>query len=232
MSILDVVQKAVTSLGIEVPTVVYASTDRDMVEMKVVISEMATRLVEAHDWNRLKTLGVLTGNGATETFAFPVGYDRMLKTARLWPSNSPFATLRHYADTDEWFGQTAQGFSTAIGGWTLIGETIAIRPIVPSAATVRFYYISNQYAKAADSTLKSAFTLDADTFRLSERLLKLGIVWQWKASKGQPYAEDLTTFEEALAQDIGTDKGSNILTLGRSGWSYGAELAFPGVIVP
>ena len=33
---------------------------------------------------------------------------------------------------------------------------------------------------------------------IDERLLKLGMIWQWKANKGSPYAEDMGTYSDAL----------------------------------
>ena len=39
---------------------------------------------------------------------------------------------------------------------------------------------------------------DGDSFVLDERLLKLGMIWQWKANKGSPYAEDMATYGDAL----------------------------------
>lgn len=56
--------------------------------------------------------------------------------------------------------------------------------------------------------MKEEFTSDDDVFRLDERVLKLGMIWPWKANKGQAYAEDMVTYEDALAVASGNDKGS------------------------
>jgi hypothetical protein len=63
-------------------------------------------------------------------------------------------------------------------------------------------------------------------------VLKLGMIWQWKANKGRAYSEDMATFEDALAVSSGADKGSNILTVGAGRMPYDADFAFPGVIGP
>ncbi|MGL9687473.1 MAG: hypothetical protein ACQBVK_01605, partial [Candidatus Phytoplasma sp. TWB_XP] len=122
-----------------------------------------------------------------------------------------------------------QKFQQTVGGWTIIGDQIQIRPIVPNAATVRFYYLSNLIAKTADAQRIPAFMADTDTFRLDERVLKLGIIWQWKANKGQAYAEDMTNYEEALAYAIGADKGSNVLEV-RRGRLTAEAWPYPGVL--
>ena len=96
-----------------------------------------------------------------------------------------------------------------------------------NADTVKFFYISNYIA-----TGKTAFTSDGDVFLLDERLLTLGVIWQWKANKGLPYAEDMVNYNDAFNVAVGNDKGSNILVVGQSRLRMGADYAFPMVITP
>ena len=56
---------------------------------------------------------------------------------------------------------------------------------------------------------------DDDTFRLDERLLKLGMIYDWKMKKGSPYAEDMGTYSDAIANAMGRDKPSPIIIGGR-----------------
>jgi len=231
MTILSVLQQAATVIGLQVPDAVFSSTQREHVELQALANEMAQRIAfNTHDWTKLKALAILTGTGAAESFALPTDYARMLKKVAFWQSATPFLKLIHYPDTDQWLGMQVQNFQQTVGGWTIIGDEIHIRPVVPNGATVKFYYLSNYVAVAADATKSTAFMADNDTFRLDERLLKLGIIWQWKANKGQAYAEDMTNYEEALGYAIGADKGSNILTVGRAGLLRAETIAYPGVL--
>ena len=100
-------------------------------------------------------------------------------------------------------------------------EYLAIRP----GDTVKFIYIRNAWAAGGT---KTAFTADDDAFDLDERLLKLGMIWQWRANKGLPYAEDMANYEAALAMLIGADKGENILRIGGRRSSFpDAKIAYP-----
>jgi hypothetical protein len=63
------------------------------------------------------------------------------------------------------------------------------------------------------------FTNDGDVFRIDERLLKLGMIWQWKANKGSPYAEDMGTYSDALVNIAGADTPAPIIV--DSGWDRG-----------
>lgn len=233
MSILAVCADVSTVIGLSVPATVYGSTDREHVELASLANEMAQRIAfDGHDWTKLKTIATLTGDGSATSLALPTDYQRMLKKARVWPSASPFSPLTHYADTDTWLGLQAQNVAV-IGAWTLIGDEMHFLPAVPNTETVQFYYISNLIVAPATGANKTTFTVDTDTFRLDERVLKLGMIWQWKANKGQPYAEDMANFETAMAMIVGADKGSNILTMGgRRGNAWGSEYAHPGTITP
>lgn len=233
MAILDVIQDVCTVIGLTVPAGVFGSTDREHVELKSLANEMAQRIAfDSRDWTRLKTLGTLTGDGSAQSFDLPADYQRMLKKAALWPSASPYAPFAHYPDSDQWLGITVQNFQNLVGAWTMLGDQVLIKPAVPNLSTVQFYYITNKIIKDKDGSPKTTFTADDDVFRLNERVLKLGMIWQWKANKGRTYAEDMATYEDALAVAAGADKGSNILAVGRRRSPIDADFAYPGVIIP
>lgn len=231
MAILDVLRQAATVIGLQVPDAVFSSTAREHVELQALSNEMAERIAfdSGHDWSKLKTLGTISGDGLATVYDMPADYRRMLKKTSLWPSATPFTRLVHYPDTDQWLGMEVQNFQQTIGGWTLIGEQIGIKPAIPAGGNVRFYYLTDRIINTANGTRASSFMADTDSFRLNERLLKLGIIWQWKANKGQAYAEDMTNYEEALAYSIGTDKGSNVLEV-RRGRLTAEAWPYPGVL--
>lgn len=233
MTILRVIQQVCPVIGLAVPSAVLSSTLREHVELSALANEMAQRIAfDTHDWTKLKALAVLTGDGARSSFPLPSDYRRMLKKARLWPSATPNAPLYHYPDTDEWLGLQTQTAGWVGGGWTLIGDEILVRPAVPTAATLRFYYITQNIVKDATGAAKAEFTADTDVFRLDERVLKLAMIWQWRANKGLAYAEDLATYNEAVNSAAGSDKGSSTITMGRRGAFPGIGIAYPGTLGP
>lgn len=232
MTILSTIQDAATVIGLAVPSSVYGSSEREHVELAALANEMAKRIAfDTHDWTKLKTLATLTGDGSATTFSYPSDYQRMLKDVRLWPSASPGTPLTHIVDTDEWLSYDVQSFNGVVGRWTMIGSTIGIKPAVANAAAVKFYYITNLIVDPATGSNKTDFTIDTDVFLLDERLLRLAIVWQWKANKGRPYAEDMANYENTLAMRIGEDKGPRVLTVGQQRMPSDARVAYPGVIV-
>jgi hypothetical protein len=79
------------------------------------------------------------------------------------------------------------------------------------AVRATFNYIDKNCVTLTSGGFGDAFMADTDSFRLDERLLKLGMIWQWKALKGSPYAEDMATFMDALTRAEGADKPAPIL---------------------
>jgi hypothetical protein len=238
MTALSVARAAATKIGIAVPDAVFSGTTRVLVELQTALNEAAQMVAfdTGHDWTKLLTLATIAGNGVALGFDLPTDYKRMIKKARLWSSSMPYSPFTHYTDVDQWLGTQVQSFQPVVGAWIIIGEQIQIRTggsasPLGNTETAQFYYLSSNIVKPAAGSNKAEFTLDTDTFRLDERLLRLGLIYKWKEAKGQDYAEEMSDYENALFQVIGGDKGSNVFTIGR-GRGIAEEYAFPGVIVP
>jgi hypothetical protein len=101
-----------------------------------------------------------------------------------------------------------------------------IWPPLPIGVSARFAYLDKNCVTLASSGFGDTFQADGDSFRLEERLLRLGMTWQWKALKGSPYAEDMATFMDALTRAMGSDKPSPIL-IDRLPLSKAVTAAYP-----
>jgi len=231
MTILSVIQSAATVIGMDVPSVVAASTNREHVEMVALANEMAGRIATAYDWQELSRVHTISGDGASEAFSLPSDYGHMTEGAQVWSSTliTPFSRI---SDVNEWLGLEVQAFDFVINAWIIFGNEIHIKPAIPTGETAKFFYQSTLCVAPATGDNKTSFTADTDTFRLDETLLKLGIIWQWKANKGQQYAEDMANFEERKAKLIGRDKGSKMLTVGRRKTPSNVTTAYPMAIIP
>jgi hypothetical protein len=252
MSLLTVVQDVCAAVGVEIPTTVFTSiaNNRTMQEMVALANEMAQRIAyDTREWTRLKTQVTFTGDGVlvppvtgvmagTTAFALPANYKRMLLTAQVWRSTSTLQPMRFIADTDQWLQRRAANEVDAWGEWTLLGDYMHIYPIMAAAipaapplpavpaVTARFPYLDRNCVVLNAGGNGERFVNDLDRFRLDERLLKLGMTWQWKAQKGSPYAEDMGTYGDALQVAMGSDKPSPII-IGRSPISSTARVAYP-----
>lgn len=109
------------------------------------------------------------------------------------------------------------------------GTTTPLAPTGPPE-TAKFIYLGKDcivWNGASGGTVSGPeFQADDDVFYPDERVLKLGMIWQWKAQKGTPYAEDLGTYEDALDRLAGSDKPAPII-IGTKVISARANVAMP-----
>lgn len=227
MTALSVVQAVCPFIGVDVPGAVFSSTTREHVELKAVANDVADMIAKAHPWQLLTTLKTHTGDGTTEDFDLPTDYDWMPDVNQVWTSdnNQPLCKV---ADVDAWLGQIVRDFDPVPGNWIIYGGQLHIRAALGSGITAKYFYQSNLYVDPASGSNTSTFALDTDTFRLSERLLKLGIIYRWKQLKSQPYAQELDDYEILKEKLIARDKGATILKQGTMRMPKGATLAYPG----
>lgn len=231
MTLLSVVQGVCTVIGLDTPTVVATSTEREHVELLGVANEMAERISRGHEWQILSRVHTLTGDGTTEDFSLPSDYDRMLVKSQVW-SSSLETPLSPISDLDKWLGLDVQSFDFVVNAWIIYGGLMHIKPALASGVTAKFFYQSNAVIAPDAGSNKASFTADDDTFRLDEQLLKLGIIWQWKAYKGIPYAEDMQNYEILLSRRVAEDKGSRMIRIGRVRMPSDVTVAYPQAIEP
>jgi hypothetical protein len=179
--------------------------------------------------------------GGTTAFPLPADYKRMLLNSNVWLSSNTLVPMRFVPDTDEWLNRRARNYYDAHGEWTIIGGQILIvpvmhgvKPAIPGppaisavpAVTAYFAYLHKNCVALASGGFGDSFLADGDTFVIDERVLKLGMVWQWKAQKGSPYAEDMGTYGDALTSIMGRDSPAPII-VGRRSISASARVAYP-----
>lgn len=237
MTVLQVLQNAALTLGIQQPTLVYGGSSRDQLELGRVANEAADAIFRVHDWQTLAEVATITGDGSTEAFDLPSNYARMLKKGNLWSSSLETA-FTPYPDWDTWLELDVQAFDFVINAWTLYGNQIHIKPAIGDGVTVKYFYIKNTKVIDASQNEKTTFTADTDRINIGNdytafnRLLELGCIWQWKRNKRQPYAEELADYEELKGSLATPDKGARIIRMGRPRYPWNVRLAYPQNIRP
>lgn len=231
MTLLTTVQGVAAVVGVTIPDHVFpmSSASRTAQEMIALANEMVQRITgDTREWTQLKLVNTFTGDGLTEAFTLPANFKRMLLAANLWRSSRPALPLRFIPNTDEWINRRMRGYVYPYGEWTIFGGQMHIMPLLGAGETATFVYLDKNAVNLASGGVGDNFMDDADSFRLDERLLKLGMIWQWKANKGSPYAEDMGTWSDAMVMAMGTDQPAPIL-VGRTPISahVNAGYAFP-----
>jgi hypothetical protein len=172
------------------------------------------------------------GDGVSEAFSLPTDYDRMLKKAVVHSTTWQNAKFVAAKDEDDWLYTKDIGIAGTPGKWIILSGQFQVFPAMAVGENARFYYISNKICGPVGTLTKTSFTDDSDTLFINEKLLRLGIIWRWRANKRMEYAEDMSNFEIAMAEVYGADKGSKLLTVGRQRIPGGVDIAYPGTITP
>jgi hypothetical protein len=229
MSLLSVVRQVCPVVGVLLPTSVFSgiASNRTMQEMLNCANEMAQRIAtDYRDWTRLRKSATFNGDGVTAAFNLPTDYRRMQKDGHIWRSSDTKQPMRFIHNTDEWLQRRSAGEIDSWGEWTLYGGQIHIAPVMLTGTSARFTYLDKNCIALESGGFGNEFMTDTDSFVLDERVLRLGMIWDWKAKKGSPYAEDLSTFEDAIRTAMGYDSPSPILIDGMPTSAY-AKVAYP-----
>jgi hypothetical protein len=235
MTILSVVRDVCATVGVLVPSSVFTNItgNRTMIEMANLANDMAQRIAfETRDWSKLKATVTYTGDGVTTAFDLPVNYKRMLLTSNVWKSTTALYPMRFIPDLDQWLQRRALDNYDPYGEWTIVGNQIFIVPVMAGpissnpAITAYFAYLRNGCVNLTSGGFGDRFVADTDSFVLDERLLKLGMIWQWKAHKGSPYNEDMGNYETALGY-VSRSDGPAPIIIGRQPMPSSTRVAYP-----
>ncbi|MEL6758228.1 MAG: hypothetical protein AAFP81_17485 [Pseudomonadota bacterium] len=226
MTVLSAIQQACTVIGLEKPDSVFGSTEREHVELADLANEIGERIAKAAEWRVLAAVETITGDAVTTAWPLPADYDRMTKDSKVWLSTYQTPATR-ISSLDDWLEREVREIDFLYNAWIIFGGNMNIKPELAVGATAKFYYQQNTFVRASDNTRKAAFDNDGDSFMLDERMLRLGIIWQWKETKGLPYAEDMTNFEMLQSKRIAEDAGAKEIKMGRVRLPRGVENAYP-----
>lgn len=231
MTILSIARDVCKVVGLDPMDALFTSTSREHVEMAGLANEMVERIAYSYPWQEFSTIHTISGDGSTESFPMPSDYNFMTDESQVW-SSSLAGPLTRIDDMNVWLSHEIQEFGLVVNSWIMYGGQLHIKPALASGVTAKFVYQKNGYVIPVTGPNKKAFTADTDTPVLSERTLKLGIIWQWKAHKGLTYAEDMANFNEAVSKDIKNNKGAKSLMVGRRLTLRGTTQAYPVSIIP
>lgn len=234
MSVLQVAQRAALRCGLEVPSVLFTNTSRTWQEMQVLVNDCARQILDEYDWQILKKVATITGDGVETSFNMPADYDRMVRDAHMWTNFTPFWNAQQVGSVDSWLAMEESGFfAMVVPLWIIYGGQFHVRPPLDAPDTLKYFYVSNYIVKNSVGAAGTAetFTADTQSFVLDERLLTHCLVYNWKMAKGMDYSADLQQYEDDMAYAIGKDKGPRVIQEGRGtrvgswqgGWPFSGQ---------
>ena len=229
MSLLTIVQKACTRIGILSPNQVVGNQDNQIIQLLALCNEEGEDLATRFAWTALQlntTFGTVAAEsqGAMATIAPGYSYivnDTIYNRTLRRPVYGPLSEA----------GLAEAKAMNINGPWNrfiIQGGLLKFNPIPTAGQTCAFDYItSNWCTDSTGVTGRDTWALDSDISRLNEPLIVLGLVWRWRAAKGLDYAEDYNKYERRVADTFARDGGKPILDMNSGGNSYNPNIVIP-----
>ncbi len=181
------------------------------------------------NWRNLNIAMTLTGDGSTTTFALPSDFERPLQGNFLFSTKYPSIPLQGPVSSQELLGLKALPVTPTRPVWRLVGGVIEIWPALAIGEIVNGEYRSTNPIVSGDGlTRKPRWTSDSDYALFPEVILRLGLIWRWKASKGLDYGEDFKTYQLERDKKAGHEAGGRIVRMTNT-FDIG-ENQWPGII--
>lgn len=199
MSLLTVCEALALNVGMQKPTSVIGSAEREHEEMLQFAHEAGEELARRVDWGELTKIATITGDGAQGVTAFPADFSRMVRhngvrvgAATVRPLNrAEWNTLEQVEGTPRYY--------------LLEDGEISLWPYLATGSTATAYYQSKEWTSVGE-----AFTADTDTSLINEDLLTKGLIARWRRQKGMDYADQEAEYEAALADHAQFDGSARV----------------------
>lgn len=184
----------------------------------------AKSLFNAAPWSALTIEHVFTADGCSD-FPLPPDFDRMIDDT-LWERTRYWA-LRGAMSPQQWqvYRSSIYGRATIERRWRIripsgqgAGSALmfSVDPqlgATDTTTTFVFEYVSQNWCKGADGTMKSDWSADTDTAVYGEYLIELGTRWRILRRLGLAYDEEKDEYQRQLDQAIARDAGTAVLSL-------------------
>jgi len=214
MSLLTVVQNAADLLGLERPPSVIGSADQQVRQLYALAIEEAEELHSQYNWQALTREQTFTSTAAAaQTSAFPADFSRFLNST-FFDRNTRRPVLGPITP-QLWQGiQANPQLNRVFLAFRERNGQFLVTPTPNGTDTIAYEYITSKWARnAALTTDYTVWQADDDTSYLDESLIKLGIRWRFKKSKGLPYGEDFDTYERQRDQKRAQDGGASTISM-------------------
>lgn len=229
MSVLTAVQDAMTLCGQPQPNSVVSNPDPTVLKFLAFAQQEVESTGSDFNWRNLNIALTLTGDGSTTLFALPSDFERILQGNALWSNKYPSIPLQGPISSQDLLALKALPVMPVRPVWRLIGGLLEIWPALSAGEVVNGEYRSTNPIVSGDGlTRKPRWTNDSDYALFPEIVLRLGMIWRWKQSKGLDYAEDFKSYQLEREKKAGHEAGGKIVRMTNT-LSF-SSTDWPGVI--
>lgn len=229
MTALSIVQAFCGRTGLTVPSAVFASSNRQIIQIRELLNELLFEIVNStHTYSPLIRQASFTSvNGADQgllTTRADSGYRSIIPGTMF--NRTQNLAIPGPIGPEEWQRRQAMAMTGTMYSYREWMRHLWFTPNGVAGDTIAFEYRSN-YAVYDGATPKAAFTKDTDTCVFPEHFLIAGLRWKWKEEKGLDFA----SLREAYVLQLETFKAQDgtkaVLNLADS-----EQLRGTGIVIP
>lgn len=231
---LQIIQRVTRVMPVtDVPTTIVGVDDPQVATLVEVLNDVGEELASRHDWNTLGEVFSFTSTAENpQSVPLPSDWEKAFPNASVWRSGSKLVPLSGPCPPDAWHRLLTLPGIRFPGYWRLFQGNIEVIG-APADETVSIEYVRNGWiVDPDDGSIKTEVTKDGDTFLFPANLIRLGVIYKWRAIKGLSYAEEKQAFEYRLELDIAADRAARPVS---TAWRYKPEApinSWPGLIIP
>jgi hypothetical protein len=230
VTVLSVLATAMPICGLPVPAQAVSSTDPNVVKFVALAQDIGDELRERFYLRNLNIAGQISGDGSTTLFTLPSDWSALSPGQKFFSSRYPLLSLPGpVSNEDMAMLKVLPSFPTR-PVWRIIGSVIEFFPALGLGEIVTFnYYSTNWVSNAAATIRQPGFQLDNDYSLIDEIVLRRGLIYRWKQSKGLDYAEDFRSYQMSLDRAAGREDAERIVSTS-NGSVVDLDTWFPGLI--
>lgn len=228
-SLLVIAQDAADQIGLARPSTVIGNTADEVAQIIRFANQEGIELAGRGPWQVLTKEQTFTTVAAEiQTSAIPSNFGRFIHET-FW-NRTRKRPLYGPVSAQEWQNLQAWSSNPMRDTFRQRGGDILITPTPTAGDTIAYEYVSkNWLTNDAGDTARSKWAADNDIPILDAELIKLGIVWRYRQSRGLPYEDDLAFYNAQVEDALREDGPRRTLSMA-SPSPYGGRR--PGIVVP
>lgn len=216
MSVLEVGQRAIGTIGLDLPTGLVSATDTLGIQLRGLMNDTAADIMDRYDWQQLLVETSFTTVSGDEQIADMYStYSDFLR----WQDNTEFnrsqdRPLHGSVSPQGWQSAKSKLTVTPEYHFRIRGNSLLLFGNTSTTDEIYFEYVSNKWLiNAARDTKYSTMQDDTDLPLLDDQLLMLGTRWRFKRENGLEYGEDYRAYERRMKNLIGRNVSREPLSL-------------------
>lgn len=214
MTILSMVQNACRIMDLESPSTVIGNTSQSHVAVLLgLANQEGKELARRAAWSILTKIQTFTSLASEEqTGMLPSDFDRMIPET--FYNRTRKRQVLGPLSAQEWEAQKAITATVLYDSFRIRGGAVQMIPTPVAGMTYAFEYVSSKWCQnSGGDTQYTEWTADTNVGLLDEELMKLGLLWRFRQSKGLDYAESFRTYETQVEQAISRDGGRRVINM-------------------